>query len=286
MKMKIAIASGKGGTGKTTVAVNLALSLKNAQLFDCDVEEPNCNLFLGYDLEKVEDVNVPTPVVDKNKCDLCGKCSEFCQFNALAVLPEDVMIFPTLCHGCGGCTIVCPNEAISEVDRKVGIIEGSVNEELVFYRGLLNIGEPMTSLVIKALQEHIDKNAIAIIDAPPGTACPVIASVKNVDYCILVTESTPFGFHDLKLALDVMRILGIPFGVVINRCDIGDNRVEDYCIEEGIPILMKIPYDREIAKLYSQGIPFVNEMPEWKERFVRLFRDVTSLYEMRGRPEQ
>ncbi|NPE27492.1 P-loop NTPase [Methanococcoides sp. SA1] len=284
--MKIAIASGKGGTGKTTVAVNLALSLKDAQLFDCDVEEPNCNLFLGYDLEKVEDVNVKTPVVDKDKCDFCGKCSEFCQFNALAVLPEDVMIFQTLCHGCGGCTIVCPNEAISEVDRKVGVIEGSVNEELVFYRGLLEIGEPMTSLVIKALQEHIDKNATAIIDAPPGTACPVIASVKNVDYCILVTESTPFGFHDLKLALDVMRILGIPFGVVINRCDIGDNRVEDYCIEEGVPILMKIPYDREIAKLYSQGIPFVNEMPEWKDKFLRLFRDVTILSKMKDRPEQ
>ncbi|ABE51588.1 ATP-binding protein [Methanococcoides burtonii] len=284
--MKIAIASGKGGTGKTTVAVNLALSLKDAQLFDCDVEEPNCNLFLGYDLEKIEDVNVKTPVVDKNKCDLCGKCSDFCQFNALAILPEDVMIFPTLCHGCGGCTIVCPNKAISEVDRKVGVIEGSVNGELAFCQGLLKIGEPMTSLVIKALQEHIDKNATAIIDAPPGTACPVIASVKNVDYCILVTESTPFGFHDLKLALDVMRILGIPFGVVINRCDIGDNRVEEYCIEEGIPILMKIPYDREIARLYSKGIPFVNEMPEWKDRFLRLFRDVTSLSEMRDRPEQ
>ncbi|MGM0771419.1 MAG: ATP-binding protein [Halobacteriota archaeon] len=277
--MKIAIASGKGGTGKTTVALNLALSLEDAQLFDCDVEEPNCNLFLGYDLEKIEDVNVPTPVVDKSKCDLCGKCSEFCQYNALAVLPEDVMIFPTLCHGCGGCSIVCPNNAISEEDRKVGVIEGSVNEDLVFYQGILKIGEPMTSLVIKALQEHIDKDTTAIIDAPPGTACPVIASVKNVDHCILVTESTPFGFHDLKLAVDVVRVLGIPFGVVINRCDIGDNRVEEYCIEEGIPVLMKIPFDREIARLYSQGIPFVKEMPEWKERFVRLFRDVTSLSE-------
>jgi MinD superfamily P-loop ATPase len=277
--MKIAIASGKGGTGKTTVALNLALSLEDAQLFDCDVEEPNCNLFLGYDLEKIENVNVPTPVIDKNKCELCGKCSEFCQYNALAVLPEDVMIFPTLCHGCGGCSIVCPNNAISEEDRKVGIIEGSVNEDLVFYQGILKIGEPMTSLVIKTLQEHIDNDTTAIIDAPPGTACPVIASLKNVDYCILVTESTPFGFHDLKLAVDVVRILGIPFGVVINRCDIGDDRVEEYCIEEGIPVLMKIPYDREIASLYSQGIPFVSEMPEWKERFVRLFRDVTSLSE-------
>ncbi|MCM1987300.1 ATP-binding protein [Methanococcoides seepicolus] len=284
--MKISIASGKGGTGKTTVAVNLALSLKDAQLFDCDVEEPNCNLFLGYDLEKVEEVNVLNPVIDKDKCDFCGKCSEFCQFNALAVLPEDVMIFPTLCHGCGGCSIVCPNEAISEVGRTVGVIEGSVNEDLVFYQGMLKIGELMTSLVIKALQDHIDTNRTAIIDAPPGTACPFIASVKNVDYCILVTESTPFGFHDLKLAVDVIRTLGIQFGVVVNLCDIGDNSVEKYCIEEEIPVLMKIPYDRDIARLYSQGIPFVNEMPEWKERFVKLFRDVTSLYEMGNCSEQ
>ena len=276
--MKIAIASGKGGTGKTTVAVNLALSLGNVQLFDCDVEEPNCHLFLGLDLKKVEDVNIPIPLVDKDKCDFCGKCSEFCQYHAIAVLPKDVLVFPALCHGCGGCTLVCPQDAISEENRSIGIIERNKNKTggLVFYRGLLNIGEPMASPVINALQKHIDENKTAIIDAPPGTACPVIASIGDMDYCILVTESTPFGFYDLKLAIDVVRILGIPFGVIINRSNIGDEKVEQYCLEEGIPILMKIQNDRTIARLYSEGIPFVSRMPEWKESFVRMFEMIRS----------
>ena len=276
--MKIAIANGKGGTGKTTVAVNLALSLGNVQLFDCDVEEPNCHLFLGLDLKKVEDVNIPIPLVDKDKCDFCGKCSEFCQYHAIAVLPKDVLVFPALCHGCGGCTLVCPQDAISEENRSIGIIERNKNKTggLVFYRGLLNIGEPMASPVINALQKHIDENKTAIIDAPPGTACPVIASIGDMDYCILVTESTPFGFYDLKLAIDVVRILGIPFGVIINRSDIGDEKVEQYCLEEGIPILMKIQNDRTIARLYSEGIPFVSRMPEWKESFVRMFEMIRS----------
>jgi MinD superfamily P-loop ATPase len=276
--MKIAIASGKGGTGKTTVAVNLALSLGNVQLFDCDVEEPNCHLFLGLDLKKVEDVNIPIPLVDKDKCDFCGKCSEFCQYHAIAVLPKDVLVFPALCHGCGGCTLVCPQDAISEENRSIGIIERNKNKTggLVFYRGLLNIGEPMASPVINALQKHIDENKTAIIDAPPGTACPVIASIGDMDYCILVTESTPFGFYDLKLAIDVVRILEIPFGVIINRSDIGDEKVEQYCLEEGIPILMKIQNDRTIARLYSKGIPFVSRMPEWKESFVRMFEMIRS----------
>jgi MinD superfamily P-loop ATPase len=276
--MKIVIASGKGGTGKTTVAVNLALSLEDVQLFDCDVEEPNCHLFLGFDLEKLEDVNIPVPVVDKDKCDFCGRCSEFCRYNVIAVLPKDVLVFPALCHGCGGCTLVCPQEAISEENRSIGIIERNTEETggLVFYRGLLNIGEPMASPVIHTLQKHIDVNKTAIIDAPPGTACPVIASIRDMDYCILVTESTPFGFHDLKLAVDVVRTLGIPFGVIINRSDIGDERVEQYCLEEGIPVLMKIANDRNIARLYSEGIPFVSRMPEWKERFVRMFNMIRS----------
>jgi len=283
--MKIAIASGNGGTGKTTVAVNLALALENVQLFDCDVEEPNCHLFLDLDLEKVEDVNIPTPVVDKSKCDLCGKCSEFCRFNAIAVLPKEVMVFPALCHGCGGCTLVCPNGAISEEDRSIGIIDKNKGNNdndgfgFEFYRGLLDIGEPMASPVIAALKKHIDAEKTAIIDSPPGTACPVIASVGDVDYCVLVTESTPFGFHDLLLAIDVVRTLDIPFGVILNRCDVGDNSVEEYCTSQQIPILMKIPHDTKIARLYSEGIPFVVRMPEWKDRFVQLFDTIRHEYE-------
>ncbi|MFP4655739.1 MAG: ATP-binding protein [Methanohalobium sp.] len=281
--MNIAIASGKGGTGKTTIAVNLALSLDDVQLFDCDVEGPNCNLFLGYSPERIEDVNILLPVIDKNKCDFCGKCADFCQFNAVAVVPGDVMVFPTLCHGCGGCSIVCPGDAINEEKRSIGTIEKSKaeNGDLELYQGLLNIGEPMASPVIKDLKNHIDKNKTTIIDAPPGSACPVIAALEDVDYCILVTEPTPFGFHDLLIAIGLVRELEIPLGVIINRCDMGDSRVEDFCNSENIPVLMNIPYDRNIAHLYSKGIPFVKKMPEWKEEFEQMFKSIQSINKLR-----
>lgn len=277
--MKIAIASGKGGTGKTTVSLNLALSLSDVQLdvqlFDCDVEEPNCNLFLGFDLEKVENVVCPVPVIDQEKCNICRQCSDFCRYNALAALPIRVLFFPSLCHGCGGCAVLCPEKAIQESYRSLGVIEkakGKSSPE--FYRGLLNIGETMTSAVIKTLKKHIDGRKTAILDAPPGTSCPVIASVDDVDYCVLVTESTLFGFHDLKLAVGVVRALKIPFGVIINRWGLGDSRVEEYCKAEGIPVLLKIPNDLRIAELYSRGIPFVREMPEWKEKFLGMFEAI------------
>jgi len=273
--MKIAIASGKGGTGKTTVSLNLALALSDVQLFDCDVEEPNCNLFLGFELEKVEDVICSVPVIDSEKCSICKQCSDFCRYNALAALPTRILVFPSLCHGCGGCAILCPEEAIQESQRSLGVIEkakeGSSPE---FYRGLLNIGETMTSAVIKKLQQHIDNRKTAIIDAPPGTACPVIASIGNMDYCVLVTESTPFGFHDLKLAIDIVRAIKIPFGVIINRWGLGDSRVEEYCKAEGISVLLKIPNDLKIAELYSRGIPFVREMPGWDEKFLGVFEAI------------
>ena len=275
--MKIAFASGKGGTGKTTVSVNLALALSDVQLFDCDVEEPNCNLFLGFELEKVEDVVCLVPVIDPEKCSLCGQCSDFCRYNALATLPTRVLVFPSVCHGCGGCIILCPEKAIRESSRPIGVIEktkkGSSPE---FYRGLLNIGEATASPVIKMLKKHIDDRKTAIIDAPPGTACPVIASISDVDYCVLVTEPTPFGLYDLKLAIDVVKMLKIPFGVVVNRYGLGDLKVEEYCETEGIPILLKIPNERKIAELYSQGIPFVREMPEWNEKFLCMFEAIKS----------
>ncbi|AKB34066.1 antiporter inner membrane protein [Methanosarcina siciliae C2J] len=270
--MKIAIASGKGGTGKTTVSVNLALALEEVQLFDCDVEEPNCNLFLGFELEPVEAVTCLVPEIDPERCTLCGNCASFCKFNALAALPQKILSFPSLCHGCGGCSFVCPEGAIDENPRSIGLIEKNSSETpLTFFRGVLNVGEAMATPVIRALQQHIDENRHAIIDSPPGTACPVLAVLGCADYCVLVTESTPFGFHDFLLALEAARTVKVPVGVVLNRDGLGDTRVEEFCRAEGIPILLRIPNDRMIARLYSEGIPFVKKMPGWKEKFKSMF---------------
>lgn len=272
--MKISIASGKGGTGKTTIAVNLALSLGDVQLFDCDVEEPNCHLFLDLMLEKVEEVQLPVPVVDKDKCDYCGKCATYCKYNALAVIPRDVLIFPALCHGCGLCSLVCDKAAISEGRRSIGIVERGCDGALEFYQGVLNIAEPMAAPVVRAVKKYINDGKIAIIDASPGTTCPVIEAVKDTDYCILVTEPTPFGLHDLKLAVEVARALEVPFGVIINKAGFADRAVQRFCRRNGIPILMKIPNDVNIARLYSRGVPFTRSMPEWRDKFIELFEEI------------
>ena len=273
--MIISIASGKGGTGKTTVATNLALSLGEAQLIDCDVEEPNANIFLKADIAESVDVTVEIPVIDKTKCNFCGKCSEFCTYNALAVVPSDVLVFPELCHSCGGCELVCPQDAISWSKRVIGKIEHGVVDGFDFYHGLLNVGEIMAIPVLKALKKKVDTNKNVILDAPPGTSCPVIETLNGSDYCILVTEPTPFGLHDLKLAIDVVRHLNIPFGVIINRDGVGDKKAELYCQQEKIPVLMKIPHSKEIAQLYSKGIPFVRELSIWREEFVKLFKKIS-----------
>jgi len=270
--MIISIASGKGGTGKTTIATNLALSLGKVQVIDCDVEEPNANIFLNAEIKEREDVTVEIPEIDKEKCNYCGKCSEFCAYNALAVVPSDVLVFPELCHSCGGCEIVCPQNAINWKKKNVGKIEHGVTNGVDFFHGLLNVGEIQAVPVIKALKKKIGKEENVIIDAPPGTSCPVIESINDSDYCILVTEPTPFGLHDLKLAIAVVRHLYIPFGVIINRDGVGDKKVEMYCQKEKIPILMKIPHSEEIANLYSIGIPFVKKLTGWHERFTELFR--------------
>lgn len=270
--MKLSIASGKGGTGKTTVATNLALSLDSAQLIDCDVEEPNSHVFLDIALEELEDVSVRLPQIDKKKCNFCGKCSDFCSYNALAVVPQDVLVFPELCHSCNGCALVCPEDAISWKTRVIGSLQhGAINNSIEFYQGQLNVGEMQAVPVIKALKKHIDSEKNVIIDSPPGTSCPVIETVSDSDYCILVTEPTPFGLHDLKLAVDVLNHLEVPFGVIINRDGFGNDAVETYCKDHNLPILLKIPHDERIAHLYSEGKAFVTEMAEWKDTFSNLY---------------
>ena len=276
--MIISIASGKGGTGKTTVAVNLALSLKNVQFLDCDVEAPNAHLFLHPKIEEKYPVHVPVPKIDKGRCNYCGDCAKFCEYNAIAVLPNNVMVFNELCHSCGGCSLVCPKEAITEVDREIGIIEKGHAEDIEFIHGKLNIGEPMSPPLIAKVKENIDGNKTVIIDVPPGTSCPVIESIYGSDYCLLVTEPTPFGLHDLKLAVEVLRTLKIPFSVIINQEGIGDEKVDEFCMKEKIPIALRIPSDRKIAELYSKGIPFSKEMNGWKDKFAALYRDISAAH--------
>ena len=278
--MIISIASGKGGTGKTTVAVNLALSIDKARYLDCDVEEPNGHLFLKPKINSEYKAVMSIPKIDLDKCNFCGKCQEVCSFNAIAVLPDDndkkgsVLHFPHLCHGCGACSYLCPNKAISEIDKTIGIIESGGSGTVDFIHGRLNIGEIMSPPVIRQVKEHIQGETPVIIDAPPGTSCPVIAAVKGSDYCVLVTEPTPFGLNDLKLTVEVIRKLNIPFGIVINRSDIGDNKTEEYCQDEGIRILLKIPFSREIATSYSYGEPIVKKDSEYKKIFQTLYNNI------------
>ena len=273
--MIISVASGKGGTGKTTVATNLAVSLESkVQILDCDVEEPNAHLFIKPHIEETRTITTPVPEVDMEKCNLCGKCGEICQFRAILVIGETVLPFVEMCHSCGGCMEVCPEKAITETTRELGRIEKGHRNGLEFIHGKLRIGEAMSPPLIKSVRQYTRSDMLTIIDAPPGTSCPVIASMKGADFVLLVTEPTPFGLHDLKLAVGAVRILGIPCGLVINRSDMGDNRVLDYAKKESVPVLMEIPFDRKIAEAYSRGDMIVEAMPEWKEKFVQLYHDI------------
>ncbi|MCK9554843.1 ATP-binding protein [bacterium] len=279
--MIISVASGKGGTGKTTVAVNLALSINdNVQFLDCDAEEPNAHIFLKPEIKKTAKVFIPVPKIDEAKCAYCGRCREVCVYNAIAVIPPSAgrkgktLFFPNLCHGCGSCSYFCPEGAIKEVNREIGEIETGYAGSIEFAHGRLNIGEAMAPPVIREIKKHIKTECTVIIDAPPGTSCPVVETLKRSDYCVLVTEPTPFGLNDLMLAVEVLRKLKIPFGVVINRADLGDEKTDLYCDKENIPILMRIPFKKEIAMAYSKGEPIVMAFPEYKKEFIKLYEDI------------
>lgn len=276
--MIISIASGKGGTGKTLVATSLALSLgKQVQILDCDVEEPNVHVLLKPTIVQSKPVYILIPKIDKAKCTYCGKCAKECTYHALAVVNEMVLIFPELCHGCGACYYRCPQKAISEENREVGVVETGNCGEIDFVQGKLNIGEAMAPPIIREVKRLIDKTKTAIIDASPGTSCPVVEAVRDSDFCLLVTEPTPFGLNDLSLANDMVKTLGIPCGIVLNRSGGTYSKVEEYCSEQNIPLLMKIPLDREIAQQYSKGITLVQGIPQWCDKFVELFKKLDEI---------
>ena len=273
--MIISVASGKGGTGKTTVAVNLALALGDCQLLDCDVEEPNAQVFLKADIRAREPATVRVPEIDYQKCDFCGKCRDVCAYHALAVLPGKVLFFPQMCHSCGACEMLCPRKAIRETDRTIGEIETGDRGGIRFVQGKLNVGETMAPPLIRQVKSRIEPNSVAILDAPPGTSCPMVTAVRGSDFCILVTEPTPFGMNDLHLAIDTVKKLGIPYGVVVNRAEADDLKTRDYFKSNQIPLLLKIPLDRKIAELYSIGTPFIGPMPEYREKFRALFKTIS-----------
>jgi MinD superfamily P-loop ATPase len=279
--MIISIASGKGGTGKTLVATSLAISLKDrdrVQLLDCDVEEPNDHIFLRPVITISEAVCIPVPEIDEKKCNYCGKCAKVCAYHAIAVFPGHVLVFPQLCHGCGACSYLCPEKAITEVGREIGVVECGHSDGVEFTHGKLNVGEAMPTPAIRRAKAKANRDGIVIIDVSPGTSCPVVESIKDSDFCLLVTEPTPFGLNDLILAVETVKELKVPFGVVINRAGVGDGKVEEYCLREGILVLLTIPLDTEIARLNSRGITLVEGMPQWKKSFIGLFdriREIT-----------
>ena len=276
--MILAVASGKGGTGKTTVAVNLAhVYGSHVQLLDCDVEEPNAHLFLKGALRSQETVTIPIPQVDLSLCDACGECSQFCQYHAIVSLKTVPLVFPELCHGCGGCALVCPRRAIRETNRRIGTIEILEADGVTLVQGRLDVGVTTTPPLVRAVKTRTQPGKSTILDAPPGTSCPVVTALRGADFVVLVTEPTPFGLHDLKLAVEMVRQLGTRFGVVVNRMGIGDDRVHVFCTQEDIPILVEIPDDRRIAEAYSRGSLIVDALPEYRSLFENLWEKTLGL---------
>ena len=273
--MKIAFASGKGGTGKTTLATNMAASIaaenERVAYVDCDVEEPNGHIFLPPATTKDSDVTVMVPAIDKERCNLCGICTDVCEFNAIAILGPEPLVFPSLCHSCGACVELCPEQAITEIPRNIGKIKKGTSRNLEFFSGQLNVGEAMAPPVTRELKKKLPGDCIVIIDAPPGTSCPVIEAIKHSDFVVLVTEPTPFGLNDLALAYEMLVKLNLQFGVVINRSDIGDDRVGKFCRDKNIEILVELPFSKAVAKAYSDGKLVIDIDDEFNVKMQNLY---------------
>jgi MinD superfamily P-loop ATPase len=281
--MKITIASGKGGTGKTTIAASLSLSLTTMKpeqpplFLDCDVEAPNAHLFLKPVFDQHQEVGILIPQVNEEVCTHCGKCAEVCQYHAIVLVGLKTLVFPQLCHGCGSCTWICPERAITEVSDKIGQLErGPAQQGIQFGRGVMDVGEPMAVPVIRQLKKWIMPHfgQVVIVDAPPGTSCPVVESMRGADFVLLVTEPTPFGLHDLRLAVKVAYELNIPVGVVINRDGSGDAGVDEFCAREGLPVMMRVPFERAIAEGVARGQTLLEIHPDYTERFRQVFADI------------
>jgi len=288
--MIITVASGKGGTGKTTIASSLALAIDAMPVIfqDCDVEAPNAHIFLKPALEHRKPVGLLIPEVDMALCDGCGICAEVCQYHAIVVLAGKPLVFPELCHGCGSCTLNCPTGAISEIQNEMGVLEGGIaKNEIRFARGVLNVGEPMAVPVIRQLKEwrQLEDGQTIIRDAPPGTSCPVVEAMRGSDFVLLVTEPTPFGLHDLRLAYQLVQDLDIPAGVIVNRDGIGDARVDEFCRDVGLPVLMRIPMERHFAAVLARGQTLIEAFPEYIPRFRELYSEIQSLVNER-RPSE
>jgi len=275
---QLVIISGKGGTGKTIISACFATLAQKKVVADCDVDAANLYLLLHPKIQETHQFTGGMKArIEQEKCTYCGKCAEVCAYNAIAVLKDTVLVFPELCHGCGGCSLLCPEQAIKEKGQRIGIMELGAANGLQFIHGKLDIGQAMSPPLIREVKKHMNRGRTIIIDAPPGTSCPVVESVKGSDVCLLVTEPTPFGLNDLRLAVETLRELRIPFGVILNRADIGDKQVQDYCLKENIPVLMTIPTDRNIAVAYSEGKTIIETQPAYKQKFLELFKKVQKL---------